>query len=59
MAESAADKPYLNDTYTDCFSITWPVFVDGSDVTAQDVEITLSSKYGDEYTLQPVNAYGE
>lgn len=57
--ESAADKPYLNDTYTDCFSITWPVFVDGSDVTAQDVEITLSSKYGDEYTLQPVNAYGE
>ena len=58
-AESAADKPYLNDTYTDYFSVTWPLYVNGADVTAEDVQITLKSAYGDTYTLQPVNAYGE
>ena len=57
--ESAADKPYLNDLYTDYFSITWPIYGNGENVTAKDVEITLTSKYGDEYTLQPTNAYGE
>lgn len=57
--DSASDKPYLNDEYTDCFSITWPLYGDGTNVTEKDVKITLTSKYGDEYTLQPVNPYGE
>lgn len=54
-----ADIPFLNDDYTDYFSITWPTGTDGSAVTADDVTITLASAYGDTYTLQPQNAYGE
>lgn len=57
--DSAADKPYMNDTYTDYFSVTWPVYLSGADVTEQDVTITLKSAYGDSYVLQPVNGYGE
>lgn len=57
--DSAADKPYLNDTYTDYFSVTWPVYLSGANVQEDDVTITLKSAYGDRYVLQPVNEYGE
>lgn len=55
----AADEPYLNDNYSDYFSIIWPEGTDASDITADDVTVTLKSKYGDELTLQPENDYGE
>lgn len=57
--ESAMDKPYLNDTYTDYFSVTWPIYLSGANVKEDDVTITLKSEYGDCYVLQPVNEYGE
>lgn len=52
-------KPYLNDEYSDYFSIIWPKGSNASEITAKDVTITLRSKFGDEYTLSPTNAYGE
>lgn len=57
--DSAADKPYLNDTYTDYFSVTWPIYLSGANIKEDDVTITLKSEYGDCYVLQPVNEYGE
>lgn len=53
------DKPYMNDLYTDYFSIVWPEGVDGSAVTTDDVTVTLRSLYGEEYFLSPMTAYGE
>lgn len=53
------DKPYMNDLYSDYFSLTWPEGVDASDITAEDVTVTLSSEYGDEYVLSTETAYGE
>ncbi len=38
---------------TDNFYITWPDGVDASELTADDVTITLYSQYGDEYVLTP------
>lgn len=52
-------KPYMNDTYSDYFSVIWPDGTDASDITADDVTVTLYSKYGDEYTLSTQTAYGE
>lgn len=52
-------KPYMNDTYTDYFSVIWPKGTDASEITADDVKVTLHSKYGDSYTLSTQNAYGE
>ena len=57
--ESAADKPYMNDNYSDYFSVTWPTGTDASGITAQDVTVTLRSRFGDEYVLSKENAYGE
>lgn len=53
------DKPYMNDLYTDYFSIVWPEGSDGSAVTAENVTVTLSSLYGEEYVLSTMTAYGE
>ncbi len=52
-------KPYLNDEYSDYFSIVWPEGTDASDITAEDVTVTLYSVYGDEYTLSEETEYGE
>lgn len=53
------DKPYMNDLYTDYFSIVWPKGTDGAAVTADNVKVTLSSAYGEEYVLSTKTAYGE
>ena len=53
------NKPYLNDPYSDYFSVIWPEGTDGASITAKDVTVTLSSKYGDEYVLSEETAYGE
>ncbi|MCD8023357.1 MAG: hypothetical protein LUF30_10460 [Lachnospiraceae bacterium] len=59
-ADSVADeKPYMNDEYTDYFSVVWPEGTDASGITADDVQVTLYSKYGDEYTLSVETVYGE
>ncbi len=58
-ASLEAGKPYLNDMYTDYFSVTWPEGTDASSLTADDVTITLKSKYGDEYVLSTESEYGE
>ncbi|MCD8022865.1 MAG: hypothetical protein LUF30_07820 [Lachnospiraceae bacterium] len=52
-------KPYMNDTYSDYFSVIWPEGTDASAICAEDVEITLYSKYGDAYTLSTETVYGE
>ena len=52
-------KPYLNDLYTDYFCVVWPQGTDASDLTAQDVTVTLRSKFGDTYTLSQETPYGE
>jgi len=57
--ESAKDKPYMNDKFSDYFSVTWPAGTDASSITAKDVTVTLRSQYGDEYVLSEKNAYGE
>jgi hypothetical protein len=57
--ESMADKPYMNDEYTDYFSVTWPEGTDASSITSDDVTVTLSSEFGEEYTLHNLNSYGE
>jgi hypothetical protein len=54
-----ARQPYLNDSYTDYFSIVWPKGIDASGITANDVKVTLRSAYGEEYVLAEKNAYGE
>ena len=53
------NKPYMNDTYTDYFSVVWPEGTNASGITADDVTITLSSAYGEEYVLSAETAYGE
>jgi hypothetical protein len=53
------NKPYMNDLYTDIFAVVWPAGSDASAVTAEDVTITLSDGYGEEYVLSTENAYGE
>lgn len=55
----AANEPYLNDTYTDYFTIVWPEGTDASSITAEDVTVTLKSVYGDEYVLSEETKYGE
>lgn len=59
-AESkAAKQPYMNDTATDYFTLTWPAGTDASGITAADVTVTLRSRFGDEYVLSEETAYGE
>lgn len=53
------NKPYMNDNYTDYFSVVWPEGTDASAITADDVTVTLSSAYGEEYVLSTRTAYGE
>ncbi len=52
-------EPYMNDYDTDYFTVIWPEGTDASGVTADDVTVTLYSKYGDEYVLSEETAYGE
>lgn len=52
-------KPYMNDTYTDYFTIVWPKDIDASKITAEDVKVTLRSQYDDEYVLSEETSYGE
>ena len=54
-----AGKPYLNDAYTDYFTVTWPEGTDASGITAEDVTVTLYSPYGDVYRLSEETPYGE
>ncbi|GEM_PF-3001881 len=59
-ASSMADeKPYMNDAFTDYFTVIWPVGTDAGAITADDVTVTLYSSYGDAYTLSEETAYGE
>lgn len=58
-SSTADGKPYMNDTYSDYFSVIWSEGTDASKITADDVTVTLYSKYGDEYTLSAKTAYGE
>jgi len=58
-AAVADGKPYLNDTVTDYFTVVWPEGTDASDISEEDVTITLRSNFGEEYVLSPVTAYGE
>lgn len=53
------NKPYMNDKYTDYFSVVWPEGTDASGITAEDVTVTLSSAYGEEYVLSAKTAYGD
>lgn len=53
------NKPYMNDGYTDYISIVWPEGTDASVITAEDVTVTLNSKFGDEKVLSTLTAYGE
>lgn len=59
--ESAVEfgKPYMQDTYTDYFSVIWPKGTDAAAITAEDVTVTLRSEYGEEYVLSTETAYGE
>jgi len=57
--ESSQDKPYMNDMYTDYFSVVWPQGTDASTITAQDVTLTLSNRFGENYILSTENPYGE
>lgn len=52
-------KPYMNDTYTDYFTVAWPEGTNASAIKAENVTITLRSQFGDEYVLSPETAYGE
>lgn len=52
-----ADLPLLCDTYADNFYITWPKGTDASEITADDVKITLYSQYGDSYELSARTDY--
>lgn len=54
-----AGEPYMNDPYSDYFSVVWPAGTDASGITAEDVTVTLRSVYGDEYVLSEQNPYGE
>ncbi len=58
QAEANGNVPNLTDDLTDDFYVTWPAGTDASAITEDDVTITL---YADdaEYTLVPVNAYGD
>ncbi len=56
---SMEDKPYMNDMYTDYFTVVWPEGSDAADLTADDVTVTLTSAYGDEYVLSEETDYGE
>lgn len=58
-ADSAADKPYMNDLYTDYFTVIWPEGADASDVTAEDVTVTLADDYGNRYELSETTEYGD
>lgn len=55
----AQNKPYMNDGYTDYISIVWPEGTDVSGITAEDVTVTLGSRFGDERVLSTRTAYGE
>ena len=54
---SDAEIPVLCDVYPDTVTATWPIGFDASQVTAQDVTVTLLSAYGDEMTLEPGTDY--
>lgn len=57
--DSAADKPYMNDLYTDYFTVIWPQGADASGVTHEDVTVTLTDDYGNRYELSTLTAYGD
>lgn len=49
--EGTGEKPILCDDLADTFVAHWPAGVNGSGVKTEDVEITLSSQYGDTLVL--------
>ncbi len=57
--ESMADKPYMNDLYTDYFSLTWPEGTDAVTIPYDSVSVTLHSRYGDSYRLSELTPYGD
>ncbi len=60
--DDSIGKPILCDNLTDDFFITWPTgtkYAGTEDITADDVVVTLANAYGDTYTLQQENAYGD
>lgn len=57
--QSAVDKPYMNDLFTDYFTLVWPKGTDASQVKAGNVKVTLRSPFGDSYVLSEQTAYGE
>lgn len=57
--QSSSDKPYMNDLYTDYFTIIWPKGTNASLIGFSDVTVKLSSPYGDVYTLSTETPYGE
>ena len=54
---SADEIPVICDAYPDVFTVDWPIAFDASNVTAQDVRVTLISTYGDELALEPETDY--
>lgn len=54
---STDEIPVLCDVYPDEFCAVWPVGMDASAVTADDVMVTLVSTYGDELVLMPGKDY--
>lgn len=55
--EGVGEKPILCDSLDDTFTIRWPDQADASALSEEDVEITLSSAYGETYTLQTGSEY--
>ncbi len=54
---SEEDLPVLCDAYPDMFSIQWPVDVDASQLTAEDVSVAMVSEYGDRLELEAGTDY--
>ncbi|MCD8337489.1 MAG: hypothetical protein LUD18_09485 [Lachnospiraceae bacterium] len=55
--DSEDEIPVLCDVYPDTFTVTWPVGMDASALTAEDVTITMVSEYDDELVLSADTDY--
>lgn len=51
------DKPILCDELADRFYIVWPEGQDASNLSSEDITITMKGRYGDELTLQHEKDY--
>lgn len=47
------DLPVLCDNYADSLTITWGNSIDASELTVEDLTLTMNSQYGDVLTLEP------